>query len=380
MKKQSDDVKICIYIGGFDMPEKNAAANAVRIYGKLIENLGYKIVYVGISHDIPYKSNIISTKTMIEENEYYAIGYPNGFAEWIEYTVEKKKYIDVIEKYKNVNAIILYNLNAIPLDGIRRYCKKRNIMCIANTTEWYSSKGRGLIWGAFRGLDTWLRMEYVQKRFKKVVAVSRYLEKEYADDERRKTVRVPVLFDSEELRWKNKKTKPNEKLHIVYSGSLGNKECLDVIIEAIKQVKRPVHFDVIGLSIDDYFKANGEDEWVKNNEDIVFHGRISREEAIEFTKEANYTCFIRNNCRVTNAGFPSKLTESLACNTPIITNDTGDVSLYIRNGQNGYLLPSEPNVESLREVIENARLDMKVDGTMLDYRNYLDAFKYILEE
>ncbi len=53
---------------------------------------------------------------------------------------------------------------------------------------------------------------------------------------------------------------------------------------------------------------------------------------------ADYQLFIRPNRRSSHAGFPTKLAESMAVGTPVITNKTGDIALYLRDGENGYVV------------------------------------------
>lgn len=43
------DKKVIIYIGGFELPDKNAAANRVMNNAKIMRDIGYHVVLVGVS-------------------------------------------------------------------------------------------------------------------------------------------------------------------------------------------------------------------------------------------------------------------------------------------------------------------------------------------
>ena len=41
---------LILYVGGFELPDKNAAAHRVLSNGKLLRDLGYEVSFVGITH------------------------------------------------------------------------------------------------------------------------------------------------------------------------------------------------------------------------------------------------------------------------------------------------------------------------------------------
>ena len=62
----------------------------------------------------------------------------------------------------------------------------------------------------------------------------------------------------------------------------------------------------------------------------------------------------RNSSIESNAGFPSKVSESLSLFVPVITNDTGDLKKYIINGKNGFIIDifnSDVATEQLNKII-----------------------------
>lgn len=67
--------------------------------------------------------------------------------------------------------------------------------------------------------------------------------------------------------------------------------------------------------------------------------------------EADFSIFVRPDRRSSHAGFPTKLAESLAAGTPVITNNTGDIGLYLKDGENGFLL-KDGTQKSVKDVLD----------------------------
>ena len=82
---------------------------------------------------------------------------------------------------------------------------------------------------------------------------------------------------------------------------------------------------------------------------IHIHGRVSQDKIEDILRKADYSIFLRPNRQSSNAGFPTKLAESMMVGTPVITNLTGDIGLYLDDGENGFLT-STLDTKSLVEV------------------------------
>ena len=87
--------------------------------------------------------------------------------------------------------------------------------------------------------------------------------------------------------------------------------------------------------------------WNQVKQYINVHGRIPQTKVENAVRSADFTIFTRPIRRSSNAGFPTKVAESMAVGTPVITNDTGDISLYLKNGVNGFLLGNGTEAEIL---------------------------------
>ncbi|HQM85931.1 MAG TPA: glycosyltransferase, partial [bacterium] len=95
----------------------------------------------------------------------------------------------------------------------------------------------------------------------------------------------------------------------------------------------------------------------------------------------DFTILIRDDKRETRAGFPTKVSESISCGTPVITTKTSDLEDYIIEGKNGFFINIEPFEYSKDEFLEIMKMDKKrifemkmecVDSGAFYYEKYTD--------
>lgn len=363
-----------VYVGGFEMPDKNAAAHRVLNIGKILESTGKTVVYIGIIKSKSIDTEILSTYEKINEFDCFSVGYPTKYTEWIRYLSSAQKYIEVIEHIGDVSGVVFYNFPSIAMKNLMKYCRKYGIKCYADVTEWYSGKGRGVLWGIVKTFDTWYRMRILHKKMDGMIVISRYLETYYR--KLPKMARIPVLADLCDSKWENHYEKSTDVLKLVYAGLPQKKDRIDFLIEALMEVKRPYHLDIVGITREQYLEMYPQHrEWLETNNDVCFHGRVSHEAALDFIKRANYSCFVRSDNRVSQAGFPTKFVESVCCGTPVITNITSDLAEYMKNGENGVLLSHLSKTEIVMG-IEKADFTKKLKTDFFDYRKYQDQINW----
>ncbi len=358
-----------IYIGGFELPDKNAAAHRVRTNAKILKKLGRKVVYIGVNREN-------KTKIFIDGNdEAFCIKYPKTKKEWINYLSNPQEYIQIIEKYDNVESIILYNFQAVIMNKLIRYCKKHDIKIYSDVTEWYSANGHGFIYKVLKGFDTWFRMRVLNRKVDGLILVSKYLMSYYKDVNNR--IYLPILTDLNDIKWLNDYKKSHNKLMLVYAGNPGKKDEIKILINAIQQVKRPYHLDIVGISEEEYFKNYNIEKISFDSSKIEFHGRLCHNDALNFIKKANYSIFFRENNRVTKAGFPTKFVEAISCKTPVITNKSSNINDYF-NGKNGLCIDSI-DVDEISRAIERIPYECDTNESVFDYNNYIDQVANLIK-
>ena len=369
--------KTIVYIGGFELPDKNAAAHRVVNNGKALHELGYDVVFVDASKEIEPSGNILKTKNCYLGFTSYSVSYPKGAKSWLGYLTDIKPYIKVIENQRNVCMVILYNFQAVAMKKMLSYCKHKGIKCCADVTEWRSAKGENLIYRVLKDSDTWYRMKILHKKMDGLIVISSYLRKYY--EKQKNIVLIPTLIDRSEEKWHNHYKKSEDVLKLVYAGNPGLKDRLDILIYALSRIKRAYTLDIVGLTQEQflhYFPSYK--QLITKDRNIVFHGRVSHQEALDYVKKANYSCFFRENDRVSNSGFPTKLAEAITCGTPVLTNNTSDIRKYVNTSQG--IIIDDITDSSLVVGLNNAPYIMDVGISPFDYHSFIPKFRKFIQQ
>jgi glycosyltransferase involved in cell wall biosynthesis len=330
-----------IYIGGFELPDKNAAAHRVIANAKILKSLGYSIIFIGVDKNLKNNDNFFSTKYVFEGFDIYSVKYPSKINEWLDF-LGSIKFIKKLEGNKP-KAIIAYNYPGFALLKLNNYCKKKGIKLIGDCSEWYEPKGN-LIFRIIKSLDVFIRMKIVQPKMDGLIVISDYLES-YYKKKKLPILNIPPLVDLNMNKWKIQKEMPNSLLHLVYAGSpgIGNKDRLDKIICILSEIKQKSLLDfklnIIGLSKEQYLYIFGHQKFPFNGDDFLsFKGRLSHLETLIQVSNAHFFIFIRDNNLVNTAGFPTKFVESISAGTPVLTNSSSNIKSYLKESKNGFLL------------------------------------------
>jgi glycosyltransferase involved in cell wall biosynthesis len=376
-----------LYIGGFELPDKNAAAQRVVSNAKALRELNYKVVFVGVNKELDKTINIETTKSSFENFTCYSRHYPSNVFEWLKY-LSNNSYIDNFID-SNTVAIIAYNYPGLALLKLIKRFKNTKIKIIADCTEWYQPKGN-VLYVALKKIDSYLRMLIAQKKVHAVIAISNYLENYYKKFDVN-TINVPPLVDLDMDKWQHLDYSTSHNIvKLIYCGSpgLGGKDKLDYIIDIvsklIKKYDLKIEFIVVGLSLDQYVQGFGKNSNLNKN--ILFKGRLPHVTVLKLIAASDFQIFFRDSSLANNAGFPTKLVESISCGTPVITNYTSNISDYIIDGKNGYLLKEnsvENNASKLESLLRNKEKNFEMKkycklSKHFHYKNYQHKFENIL--
>lgn len=340
-----------LYLGGFELPDKNAAAHRVLSNGKILKEIGYNVVFIDVDKSLEFNANIIETKKYNQGFECWSLPYPKSNGEWVKYLININSIKSISSRYDEIKAIIAYNYPAIALKRLKDYYHKHNIKVIGDCTEWYSTKGSSIVFKIVKGFDSFLRMRIIQKRLDGLIVISKYLENYY--NECNNVIRIPPLVDIEEEKWNinSEENTRNDLIKFVYSGSPGkNKDKINLFVEALYKMKDYDNylFKVVGVTREQYINDYPEHEELLSALEgkIEFFGRISHLESLIQLKNSDFSIFIRDNIRLTKAGFPTKFVESISCGIPVITTNTSDLEDYLIEGENGFYI----NTDSVKEI------------------------------
>ncbi len=173
-----------------------------------------------------------------------------------------------------------------------------------------------------------------------------------------KIIKIPMSVDADRF---NLRINPDEK-YIGYVGSLNiKKDGLDILIKAFGQICD--EFPDYNLKIAGSTKFPEEIEYLKRLSDklgladrVQLLGGRTREQVPLFLCGASLLVLARPNSKQAEGGFPTKLGEYLATGNPVIVTDVGEISSYLKDGLNAYIIKPgeiEQLVIKLRLVLKN---------------------------
>ncbi len=350
-----------LYVGGFILPDKNAAASRVINNAKALNKNGNEVIFINYDENCNFKV----------EKEYYGFKCYEFPKMSLYDTVCKVDDILIIIKNENITHIIMYNYPLIGMWKLMKYCRSRGIKCIGDISEWYVGN-HGFFYNILKNIESNLRMIFLNKKLDSIIAISQFLYDYYKKDIN--TIKVPPLVDISDSKWGSIE-KDNSILTFCFVGSVNKqKERLDYIVESIAHIDFDLNFQfkIVGISKDDFEKHYN---YIVNDSRIIFLGKVNNAEAIKILKSSDWTLLIKDVNLVTTAGFPTKVAESISAGVPIIANEFSNIFEYL-NDTNSIKVNS---IDDLSDIIVSAcKTFKKFDTSIFDYNNYLDDFKKIL--
>lgn len=385
-----------LYVGGFEMPDKNAAAHRVLSNGKIFRELGYNVIFIDVDKNLSFNTDILSTYKNVQGFDCWSVPYPKTYIDWIKYLSNIASLKVIARKYSNIKFVIAYNYPALALRNLKLFCKKNEVRIIADCTEWYSTKGTNVVFKIIKGLDSFLRMRIIQKQMDGLIVISKYLEQYYADC--KNVVRIPPLVDINEQKWRFDLSEQHEnkdmldKIRLIYSGNPGkNKDKLSNIVDSLNALN---HFDnylmeIVGISKDDFLVSHPDykEKIEILGSKISFVGKISHIESLKKLKNSDYSIFIRDKTRVTMAGFPTKFVESITCSTSVITIDVSDLRDYLSDDLKIHLIKND-SVANITKVLESifstdksdSKQRVKQSNDLFHFMKYHESMRKLLSD
>ena len=274
------------------------------------------------------------------------------------------------------------------------YCKKNKIMMVETICEWFDRNNFVGAKGFVKFLIDRYSLYIQLPKVKNFIAISS-LHASYYREKGCNTVVIPTLVDKEDYRESVRLTSEQaEHLKIAYAGSPARK---DYVVNAIlalpllsdeERSRLQLHF--YGPDTEQLKTLGLSEEFLNTYRDnIVCHGRIPYAEVKSKIADADFTVLLRPNKRYANAGFPTKVGESMACGTPVIANITSDLGKYILDGKTGIVCRDETPeacADGFRRALAMTREEhaamraeaLAMANASFDYRVYAEALNSFL--
>ena len=227
---------------------------------------------------------------------------------------------------------------------VEKIVHKHRVPILLSSCEWYDpSTFRYGNWdkGYLLFQYNW---KYGYPKADGVVAISRLLEQFYLDLGL-PTIRIPTIIDMDTAPYSFEPPSDCGSLRLLFAGSFARtKDSIRPFFEALSHMGdqgKNIVFDICGADEGQVCEHLGEELFVRYKTQMKIRGRVPQSMINSIYMENDFGIFIRPDQRSSNAGFSTKIGEGMSVGTPFIINDTSDISLYIENGKNGFIVENE---------------------------------------
>lgn len=369
-----------IYIGGFEMPDKNAAAHRVLNNAKIFKELGYHVVFCGVDKE---KDASDYSVEKIGSFDSIPVKYPANAFEWMTALFDFSHVRRAIESYEDVKFIVSYNMHAKPLSKLFKYAKKRGVKLIADITEWYENRFSLNPVKAIKWFDTVMVMKKLHKKVNGIISISSYLSSYYAPFVDH-IVQIPPLVDLSEDIWNPPQSIDVQTVEFVYAGFSGkDKDRINLIVDYFYDLKDlSFVFTILGVTREQFLTSypGYETKIDALGSKIRFKGRVSHKCSVQNLYSADYCIFLRDRTRKNMAGFPTKFVECVTTGIGVIVNDFSNIKDYFP--LNHSVLLDTIKREDLENAIKEKILEGKIVHTpsdIFDYSREISGMKRFLE-
>ena len=381
----------------FELPDSCADATRALNFSKMLRNIGHDTDLLGVA-----KSTTSKLFGSIDGIQYKMLRMGN----WTGYRAPKrvimlghdiKRFLSETVHSGTYDVILLSGVYYDYFKIFKGYSKKTGAKLIVSALEWYDKNNIQFV--GLRGKINLIKNRIALKRFfvqaKNTLAISTLLERYYSEHGCH-TVTIPTIIDMEEYAAsKNINGNQEKKLHIAYAGSPGRKDYIINAIQALPLLSEEelsrIELHFYGPELKVLYNLGLTEEFLNTYRDnIICHGRIPYAEVKAKIAAADFTVLLRPNKRYANAGFPTKVGESMACGTSVIANITSDLGKYIIDGDTGIVCANETTeacAEGFRRALamtteektkmRRAAYDMANTG--FNYLSYVDDMREFLE-
>lgn len=316
--------KKVVYFGNFSITNGFASVNRAIGISHLISKFGYQTnIYVNdLTPDSYMKvKNFDSNINLIKTKKYNKV---------LSYLIFSP-YLRMLDREKPA-LVVLYDFPYIPAKKIINYCRQNDIKIIGDFTEWFDGTGYKGIFKFFKKLDSDRRIKKLPKYVDGSIVVSSLLQSTFEKNSSNPVIKIYplmdfVLYESKEL---SKKKKDNQLVLSYIGNSLEGKDSINELIRALSNIK----------NLNFLFLVAGNfplDPNLVNETRVKYFGMLNHQDALSMLLNSDYEIVFREPKNSNNAGFPSKIAESLSLGLPVITNIFSDLNLVLNN-QNSYVI------------------------------------------
>jgi len=363
----------------YRFPEGDAGSVRMYNFAKTLMSLGYRVLIIGMG---PVGKGFQQYKGI----RYLSLRQTNPYNSYFGFSSRLIDLIKRLRKKWSLHTIILGTTSINVFTVLKKYCNRNDIVLIKDVVEWYSPSQ--FKWGR---LSLSYFMKDIENRFIidktiRVISISTYLEK-YFLNKQIHTERIPIYFDQSE--YTKKKEEPVQSLNLLYAGFPSKQDNLYLPLKGLSllddQSLNRLHFVIIGVSlyrVKQLFSLQ-EETLKRIMPSLEILGRVPRSVVLKNLLKSDFTVLLRDNQeRYAQAGFPSKVIESISNSTPVIMNFSSDIGMYFTDNENCIKVKDYSEMafaDSLRRALlltESEKKSMSRNAKELAIRSF-DKYSYI---
>lgn len=231
--------------------------------------------------------------------------------------------------------------------------------------------------------------DYMVRYYDGVIAISTNMNI-WLQKKNRNIVKIPILVDCSVYNF-DKIIGKSKQFSIGFIGSIScKKEGLINLIIAISKIDNVV-LNIYGAgSKTDMNKLQNIISEYRIDKKVIFHGQKDVKLIPSILAEQSLLILTRPNNIQNKYGFSTKLAEYMASGVPVLVTDVSDNALYIKDGENGFIISSnnpELLAEKLKEIIDRSdsnEIGLRGRRTAMvnfDYRIYsVKLYNFLFEK
>lgn len=369
----SDERNTIIYVGNFSFPYGNSSGARVYGNGKLFNSLGYKVVFIGIDRNVSSDTRLESTKKSFDGFDYYSFPAPRTIKDYLSYQKKLSEFFDIIGTY-SIHAIVCYSSPTLSIFNFKvlKWCDRNGKHFWIDCVDLLPSVNGNILNRSVKFLDDFYQKRILNTKADGQIIISKYLAHFYHKYNKTQLI-LPPLVNLEKFKHLKVEVSLSETINLCYVGEpfsksrknlnpIYFKDRLDIAILMLYQIEKiNFIFNIFGITKEEYLHIMPQHIFLieEMKDKLVFHGAISNDLAIEEVNKSDFTVLIRDNNQMTDAGFPTKVVESISCGTPVITTKTSDLEDYLIEGVNGFFLDIA-NISEATKELEKILLTSKI--------------------
>lgn len=362
-----------IYVGGFELPDRNAAAQRVCNNASIFRDLGYKVILLGTSRDRPYDGTVYPAAENVGSAAAWEVGYPASTGQWFDMIRADWPLRRLVESGAvdpaNVAAIICYNYPAIAQARLSRLAHSWGASAFADCTEWYGTRSWTTPANVVKNLDVALRMRWVNRRMDGIITTSPYMTQHYSANSI-PVVEIPTLIEEPGSHDAGILANDGPLSLLAVASGFGEgtlekdvHDRIDWILDILDRVSDkvpPFVLSIAGVDRERYLSVFPQHCGLleRLGAQVEFLGRIPRVELLDRLQKAAFAFVLRHQSRVTLAGFPSKYSEAITYGTPVIVNRIPSIASYHVETCTGFTIDTDDRdkaTTALRAILKRDR-------------------------